>query len=119
MTLPLAKYNMVPKHGLSNDFCSALLLYMPNPELFFDAVEKGSIKLVKSPSYTFYEKGIAAGNGQEIEADVVIYATGFNGVEKLKSVFESPKFGHYIADSPRVPLYRFIFGHHILKIQYH
>ncbi|PWA95627.1 dimethylaniline monooxygenase, N-oxide-forming [Artemisia annua] len=106
MTLPLAKYNMVPKHGLSNDFSSGLLLYMPNPELFFDAVEKGSIKLVKSPSFTFYEKGIAAGNGQEIEADVVIYATGFDGVEKLKSVFESPKFGHYIAGSPRVPLYR-------------
>ncbi|GJW54586.1 N-oxide-forming dimethylaniline monooxygenase [Tanacetum coccineum] len=26
MTLPLAKYNMVPKHGLSNDFSSGLLL---------------------------------------------------------------------------------------------
>nr|GEU39476.1 RNA-directed DNA polymerase, eukaryota, reverse transcriptase zinc-binding domain protein [Tanacetum cinerariifolium] len=36
----------------------------------------------------------------------VIYATGFNDVETLKGVFESLKFGHYIADSPRVSLYR-------------
>ncbi|GJZ40758.1 hypothetical protein Tco_0587644, partial [Tanacetum coccineum] len=49
---------------------------------------------------------IAVGNDQEIEVAVVIYATGFNDVEKLKGVSESPKFGYYNADSPRVSLYR-------------
>ncbi|PWA35882.1 dimethylaniline monooxygenase, N-oxide-forming [Artemisia annua] len=38
--------------------------------------------------------------------EVSIYATGFNNVEKLKCVFETPKFGHYIVDLPRVPPYR-------------
>ncbi|GKE52218.1 hypothetical protein Tco_1487374, partial [Tanacetum coccineum] len=45
MTLPLAKYNMVPKHGLSNDFSSGLLLYMPNPELFQASLFTGKLFL--------------------------------------------------------------------------
>ncbi|KAK9057884.1 hypothetical protein SSX86_022723 [Deinandra increscens subsp. villosa] len=107
MTLPLSKYNMVPQHSLSKDFSSGLVLYMPDPDNFFEDVEKGSIKLKKSQRFEFYEKGISIGDDNtQIEADIVIYATGFNGVEKLAHMFESKTFHHHITDSARVPLYR-------------
>ncbi|XP_076919249.1 putative flavin-containing monooxygenase 1 [Bidens hawaiensis] len=110
---------MVPQHSLLNDFSSGLVLYMPYPttsligfvyaisDNFFDAVDKGSIKLKKSPSFEFYEKGILIGDDNtHIEEGVVIFAIGFNGVDKLERVFESQTFRHYITDPPRVPLYR-------------
>ncbi|KAJ0432860.1 putative flavin-containing monooxygenase [Helianthus annuus] len=107
MTLPLSKFNMVPQHSLAKDISSGLVLNMPDPDNFFDAVDKGSIKLKKSPSFEFYEKGIFISDDNiHIEADIVIFATGFNGVDKLAHMFESRTFRHYIADSPRVPLYR-------------
>ncbi|XP_076906754.1 putative flavin-containing monooxygenase 1 [Bidens hawaiensis] len=108
ITLPLAKYNMVPQDSVLKDTSAGLLAYMPDPDDFFDAVHKGSIKLQKSPRYTFYEKGISIkeDDDTQIEADIVIFATGFDGVGKIKNIFESPKFGHYIADPPRVGLYR-------------
>ncbi|KAI7747171.1 hypothetical protein M8C21_006614 [Ambrosia artemisiifolia] len=108
MTLPLAKFNMVPQQGILKDTSSGLLAYLPDPDNFFDAVNKGSIKLQKTPSFSFNETGICIEDDDDtqIEADVVIFATGFNGVEKIKNIFESPTFGHYIADTPRVGLYR-------------
>lgn len=82
---------------------------MPDPDHFFDSIDKGSIKLKKSQSFEFYEKGILIGDDKtNIEADVIIFATGFNGVDKLARMFESQTFHHYITDPPRVPLYRFV-----------
>lgn len=106
-SLPLSKYDMVPQHSISKDVSSGLVNHMPNAHNFFDAIEKGSIKLKKSPSFEFYEKGIFFGDDNtRIEADVVIFATGFDGVQKLASMFESKTFYHNIADPTRVPLYR-------------
>ncbi|KAI3694281.1 hypothetical protein L1987_77245 [Smallanthus sonchifolius] len=107
MTLPLSKFNMVPQTGILKDTSSGLLAYMPDPDDFFDAVKKGGIKLQKSLNFTIFEKGISIEeDNTQIEADLVIFATGFNGVEKIKNIFDSPIFGHFIADSPRVGLYR-------------
>ncbi|GJV42248.1 probable flavin-containing monooxygenase 1 [Tanacetum coccineum] len=88
---------------------SELLVHKPgeDSENFFDELEKGSIKLKKSKNYSFYDQGILIDeDNTKIEADVVIFATGFKGEEKLKSIFESSTFGQFITDSPRVPLYR-------------
>lgn len=111
ITLPLAKYNMVPEQGLGKDMASGLVMHIPDPHDFFDALEKGSIKLKKTPTYSMYEKGISIVEQEEktcIEADIVIFSTGFNGVEKVKNIFESPTFGHFISYPPRVGLYRFL-----------
>nr|XP_043607432.1 probable flavin-containing monooxygenase 1 [Erigeron canadensis] len=105
--LPLTKFDMVPQQSFSKDTRSCMLSYMPNADDFFDEVEKGCIKLKKSPSFSFYNKGIfIKEDNTQIEAEVVIFATGFKGVGKLKNIFESSTFGHYIEGSPRVPLYR-------------
>nr|GEV09396.1 probable flavin-containing monooxygenase 1 [Tanacetum cinerariifolium] len=105
--LPLAKYDMIPQHSFSVDARSCLVLYIPDSENFFDELEKGSIKLKKSKNYSFYDQGILIDeDNTKIEADVVMFATGFKGEEKLKNIFESSTFGQFITDSPRVPLYR-------------
>ncbi|KAL4569653.1 hypothetical protein LXL04_025295 [Taraxacum kok-saghyz] len=105
--LPLAKYGMVPQESFSKEARSSLIIYLPDSDGFFNAVEKGSIKLKKTPNYSFYENGIQIEeDNTHIEADIVIFATGFKGVEKLKDIFESSTFRHFITDSPRVPLYR-------------
>ncbi|XP_076937146.1 putative flavin-containing monooxygenase 1 [Bidens hawaiensis] len=107
--LPLAKFDMVPHHSFSKDedTRSSLILYMPNPNNFFDALEEKSIQLKKSQSFSFYEKGICIDeDNTHIEAEIVIFATGFKGEEKLTKIFESSIFGHFISGSSRVPLYR-------------
>ncbi|KAI3812086.1 hypothetical protein L1987_16790 [Smallanthus sonchifolius] len=107
MSLQLPKFDMVPPHSLSQDMHSGLIMYLPNPENFFDTVKEGSIKLKKSPSFSFYEKGVLISkDNTKIEADIVIFATGFNGPKKVKDIFESPTFGQLIEGSPRVGLYR-------------
>ena len=116
ITLPLAKYNMVPEQGLGEDLASGLVMYMPDSHDFFDALKKGSIKLKKTPTYNMYEKGLSIVKQEEktqIEADIVIFSTGFNGVEKVKNIFESPTFGHFISDTPRVGLHRFLYFSYI------
>ncbi|KAI3824865.1 hypothetical protein L1987_06337 [Smallanthus sonchifolius] len=106
--LPLTKFNIVPQHSFSKDIRSCKISYLPNRNDFFDEVEKGSIKLKKSQTFSFYDAGILISDDHstQIEAQVVIYATGFKGVQKLKDIFESSRFGEFIAGSPRVPLYR-------------
>lgn len=100
---------MVPQHSFSKDTRSCMLAYMPNSDDFFDEVEKGSIMLKKSQTFGFYDKGILIDDDNaQIEADLVIFATGFKGVKKLEDIFESSTFSQFIAGSPRVPLYRFL-----------
>ncbi|KAM0002638.1 putative flavin-containing monooxygenase [Helianthus debilis subsp. tardiflorus] len=115
--LPLAKFDMVPQHSFEKDTRSCLILYMPEPNNFFDAVEEKSIKLKKSQSFCFYENRISIDeDNTQIEADIVIFATGFKGEKKLKNIFGSSTFGDFIAGSPRVPLYRECIHPHIPQL---
>ncbi|XP_023751289.1 probable flavin-containing monooxygenase 1 [Lactuca sativa] len=105
--LPLAKFNMVPERSFSNDMRSCLLAAMPKD--FFNRVETGRIHLQKSPGFGFYKDGIVVdGGNKQIQTDIVILATGFKGIHKLKNIFTSQDFRHFIAVSPdsRVSLYR-------------
>ncbi|KAI3824861.1 hypothetical protein L1987_06333 [Smallanthus sonchifolius] len=97
---------MVPQHSLSKDVRSCMISYMPNPNDFFNEVKKGSIKLKKSQTFSIYNTGVLIDeDNTQIEAEVVIFANGFKGVQKLKDIFESSTFGQFIAGSPRIPLY--------------
>ncbi|KAI7988070.1 DNA topoisomerase 1 [Camellia lanceoleosa] len=65
---------------------------MPGED-FYNRVEKGSIKLKKAPSFSFCKEGILVdGDTEAVETDMVILATGFKGVEKLKDILVSPTF---------------------------
>lgn len=105
--LPLKKYGMLPKISFLEDMsaCQTVML----PDKFYDRVEEGSIIIKNSQILSFCEEGlIIDGENQPIETDVVIFATGFKGDEKLRNIFESPVFQNNIMGSPTstVSLYR-------------
>ncbi|KAK4740412.1 hypothetical protein R3W88_004109 [Solanum pinnatisectum] len=106
--LKLSKHGMVPEHSFLNELSTCLISTVP--EGFYDRVEEGSIKLVKKAmSFGFTKQGIVVeGQAEPIKSDLVILATGFKGIDKLKHIFESPKYQEFIAgsDDSSVPLYR-------------
>ncbi|KAJ6408152.1 hypothetical protein OIU84_011456 [Salix udensis] len=105
--LPLKKYGMVPKFSFLEDFSSCQIAMLPDK--FYDRVEEGSIIIKNSHNLSFCEEGlIIDGENRPIETDVVIFATGFKGDEKLRNIFESPVFKNNIMGSPTatVSLYR-------------
>ncbi|XP_071713884.1 probable flavin-containing monooxygenase 1 [Rutidosis leptorrhynchoides] len=105
--LPLAKFNMVPECNFSKDARSCLLARLPDG--FFNRVETGSILLKKSPSFSFHKDGILIdGENKPIDTDIVILATGFKGIQKLKNLFTSQDYGNFISASPdsRAAFYR-------------
>ncbi|KAF7142594.1 hypothetical protein RHSIM_Rhsim05G0048300 [Rhododendron simsii] len=105
--LKLTKFGMVPKHSFLQELSSCLTSTVPDD--FYNRVEKGSIRLKKAPSFSFCKDGILIdGKTETLKADLVILATGFNGVKKLQDIFSSPSFQDLIAGSPdkTVPLYR-------------
>ncbi|KAM3376733.1 hypothetical protein P3S68_009146 [Capsicum galapagoense] len=105
----LAEHGMVPEHSFLNDLSSCSLSVLPDG--FYDRVEERSIKLIKKVEIVgFCKEGILLkGQAEPIKSDLVILATGFRGIDKLKHIFESPKYQEFIAgidDSAAVPLYR-------------
>ncbi|KDP30196.1 hypothetical protein JCGZ_16978 [Jatropha curcas] len=102
---PLKKYGMLPKRRFDEDFSTCQMATLS--EKFFEKLEEGSIFIKNSKSVGFCNEGlIIDGEAQPLEVDVVIYATGFNGLEKLKIIFESSVFQEYIQAAAPVLLYR-------------
>ncbi|XP_057767941.1 probable flavin-containing monooxygenase 1 [Salvia miltiorrhiza] len=105
--MPLKKYDMIPKESFVREVSSCqIILLQPH---FFDKVEDGSIVMRKSQNFTFCKEGlILDGEGVPLQVDIVIFATGYKGDEKLKNMFASPTFQNYIEGSPTstIPLYR-------------
>ncbi|EEF28718.1 probable flavin-containing monooxygenase 1 [Ricinus communis] len=105
--LPLKKYGMVPSFSFFQDISSCQSCKLP--EKFYDRVEEGRIIIRKSHCFSFCNRGlIIDGESQPLETDLVIFATGFKGEEKLRSILESPFFQKCMTGSStsRIPLYR-------------
>ncbi|KAL6965169.1 flavin-containing monooxygenase [Sarracenia purpurea var. burkii] len=105
--LRLKKFGMVPNHSFLQELSSCLVSTVP--EDFYNRVEKGSIRLKKAPNFSFCKEGILIDGGNEtLKVDMVILATGFKGIEKLRDIFVSPTFQDCIDGSAdnTVPLYR-------------
>ena len=108
---PIEKYGMVPNHSFLQEMSSCSVATIP--EGFYNNADKGSIIMKRSPSFSFFKEGVvlddSIGPTEHIKSDLVIYATGFKGDQKLKNIFESPKFQDLITGSYNeiVPLYRF------------
>lgn len=106
----MEKYGMVPEHGFSQALTSCLIAILP--EKFYDRVEEGSIVLKTSKSFSFCKDGvIIEGKEEPIKTDILIFATGFNGDQKLRNIFRSPFFQKIVAGSSTttIPLYRYVF----------
>eukprot|EP01018_Ginkgo_biloba_P039479 Gb_40713 [translate_table: standard] len=102
--LPLRKYGLIPEHSFLQQISSCQLSTLPDD--FYSKVEEGAIVLRKSVEWNFFRKGIVVDDGTEIEADVIILGTGYDGDKKLKDLL--PKsFSDLLLDSTGlVPLYR-------------
>lgn len=96
---------MIPTHGFFDQISSCLLSVLPDN--FYGKVKEGSLLLKKSQSFSFCKSGlIIEGEGKPIAADIVIFATGYKGDEKLKNMFKSSFFQKCITGSS-APFYRY------------
>jgi dimethylaniline monooxygenase (N-oxide forming) len=107
MKFPLKKYGLVPNHSFLQDISSCQTAVLP--EFFFDKVKEGSILIKKTQSFSFCKQGLIINHeAKPLETDLVIFATGYKGDQKLRSIFKSPIFQNYINGSgdSTIPLYR-------------
>ncbi|KAL0365741.1 UNVERIFIED_CONTAM: putative flavin-containing monooxygenase 1 [Sesamum angustifolium] len=103
--LRLAKHWMVPKHSFLKELNSCSMATVP--EGFFDRVEDGSIIMKKAERFSFCSEGILIeGETEPLKIDLLVLATGFKGVHKLKATFTSPTFWDLMDKDTRLPLYR-------------
>nr|WMB80844.1 FMO [Aphelandra squarrosa] len=105
--LPLKKYDMIPSENFLEEANSCQVIMLQDN--FFDKVVDGSIVFKKSEHFSFCKEGlIVEGEDSPVEVDIVIFATGYKGDEKLKNIFASPAFQNHIFGSRNstVPLFR-------------
>lgn len=100
---------MVPEYSFFRAMSSCLIAMLP--EGFYSRVEEGSIVLKKSKTIRFSDQRGVLLDGEDeptIEADLVIFATGFRGDQKLRDIFVSPWLQKIVVgpSNRTVPLYR-------------
>lgn len=103
-TLPLEKYGLKPDHPFEEDYASCQMPMLP--ENFFEEADKGHIKFKKAQKWWFCNNGVQFDDGTELEADVVILATGYEGKEKLLQLLPESYSTLMINPSNYLPLYR-------------
>ncbi|KAF0910672.1 hypothetical protein E2562_004664 [Oryza meyeriana var. granulata] len=107
--LPMEKHDMVPDEDFLEAMCSCSVMKLPDK--FYDKVEEGSIVLKKARKFSFCKEGLIVegdSSSETIKSDVVIFATGFNGDQKIREMFKSPLFRDIAAGAPSsiVPHFR-------------
>lgn len=102
--LPLSKYGLKPDHPFEEDYASCQMAIMP--ENFFSEADKGRIVFRRPTKWSFWEGGIELDDGSRLEADVVAFATGYDGKKKLKSIMPEPFRSLMEFPSGIMPLYR-------------
>ncbi|XP_059636157.1 probable flavin-containing monooxygenase 1 [Cornus florida] len=102
--LPLLKYGLKPDHPFEEDYASCQMAILP--ENFFSEADKGKIVFKKASKWWFWEGGVEFEDNTRLEADVVVYATGFDGKKKLKTILPEPFRSLIEFPSGMMPLYR-------------
>lgn len=102
--LPLEKYGLIPEHPFVEDYASCQMAIMP--EEFFPQADKGKIVFKKPSKWWFWKGGVEFDDGTRLDADVVIFATGYDGKKKLKMILPEPFLSLMEFPSGIMPLYR-------------
>ncbi|KAL0427332.1 UNVERIFIED_CONTAM: putative flavin-containing monooxygenase 1 [Sesamum latifolium] len=105
---------MLPHDAQPWGLSSGFLCFSRFAELLVHKPGEGFLSSILATSlwplcFSFCKEGlILDGEDDPVKADIVIYATGYKGDEKLKNIFSSPTFQDFIAGSPTstIPLYR-------------
>lgn len=103
--LPLAKYGLKPEHSFEEDYASCQMAI--TPEKLFPEADKGKIVFKKSQGkWWFNKEGLEFDDNTKIKADVVVFATGYDGKKKLKTILPEPFRSLLESPSGIMPLYR-------------
>ncbi|XP_044463265.1 probable flavin-containing monooxygenase 1 [Mangifera indica] len=102
--LPLLKYGLKPDHPFEEDYASCQLAV--TPENFFSEADKGKIVFKRTSKWWFWEGGIEFDDNTKLEADVVIFAAGYDGKKKLKAILPEPFCSLLEYPFGTIPLYR-------------
>ncbi|CAA7013621.1 unnamed protein product [Microthlaspi erraticum] len=102
--LPLKRYGLKPDHSFEEDYASCQMAIIP--ENFFEEADKGMIRFKKTSKWWFYDQGIKFEDGTTLEADVVMLATGYDGMKKLKAIVPEPFRAWLEFPYGVMPLYR-------------
>ncbi|GMJ11128.1 flavin-dependent monooxygenase 1 [Hibiscus trionum] len=86
--LPLKKYRLKPDHTFEEDITSCQMATVP--ENFFAEADRGNIVFKRASDWWFWEDGIEFDDNTKTKADVVVLATGYNGMKKLKTILPEP-----------------------------
>lgn len=117
----MKKHDMVPDHSFFEAMSSCLVAILPDK--FYNKVEEGSIVLKKAKNFIFCKEGvIVEGESSPIKSDVVIFATGYRGDQKMREIFTSPMFRDIVAGSPSsniVPHFRSKYEYTIPPLHVH
>ncbi|KAH7302403.1 hypothetical protein KP509_23G070500 [Ceratopteris richardii] len=113
-SLPLRQFGLVPEETFFEQYASCQLPAIP--ESFFERVQEGHIKLCKTRNWGFFENGIVLEDGRQIEADVVILGTGYDGEKKLMSLLQKTEYTKLQNSEGGIPLYRGLIHPHIQNL---
>ncbi|CAN1170449.1 Probable flavin-containing monooxygenase 1 [Linum perenne] len=86
--LPLKKYGLKPEHPFLEDFASCMMGILPHE--FFKKVENGKIMFKRASNWSFCHDGLMFDDNTILEADIVIFATGYSGKKKLTNIIPEP-----------------------------
>lgn len=110
LKLPLRKHGILPSYSVYDAVSTCCFSIAPSN--FFEMVESKLIILKEVKSFHFCKFGIVINDEKEyVDADIVIFATGFEGDLKLKNLFPSRYFQDIILNTSSNmtgPLYRYI-----------
>ncbi|MBN3892423.1 MAG: NAD(P)/FAD-dependent oxidoreductase [Nostoc sp. JL31] len=107
LQFPLDACGMVPKQPMNKLIgCSIGLV----PKGFFEHVRAGKIRAVKTKINKFFPSGVELDNGEQIQADVVVFGTGF-----LQDIpFLEEKYRRHVFDEEgTIHLYRHLIHPHV------
>ncbi|XP_050220002.1 probable flavin-containing monooxygenase 1 [Mercurialis annua] len=102
--LPLHKYGLKPDHPFIEDYASCQMAIMP--ENFFSEADKGNILFKRTSNWCFTQDGLQFEDNTKLQADVVIFATGYNAKKKLQNIIPEPFFSLLEYPYGVMPLYR-------------
>ncbi|KAH7519336.1 hypothetical protein FEM48_Zijuj08G0025400 [Ziziphus jujuba var. spinosa] len=101
---PLEKYGLKPDHPFEEDYASCQMAIMPDN--FFPEADKRKIVFKRASKWWFWQRGIEFDDKTKIEADIVVFATGYDGKKKIKAILPEPFCSLMEFPSGIMPLYR-------------
>lgn len=104
-TVPMGQFGLVPEHSLFEDLSACVLPQLPQNLL--GHLQAGRIITKKTPYWDFYPRGVRLADGRNVEADVVILCTGYDGNSKLKSILPEEYRDVLFEPDGVLSLYRF------------